>query len=296
MSKVNKQAWDTLTEDEQSALALQIGMDKSSWQAGEIIGRSHYKYLEIKYRASYFLKLFTEHLDFYDRLITDLNGDKTVLEYFRICVEKRVKPMAAVEGLKINKSRLNERVIAQMNKWQKSEDAHELITFELIKNFDRWNNFRILPKSLQEPSAYKRRVKNIYKKHLKVISNIPPLSIRKLLKLYQTNRRPYIYMPIIEIIDGKKQPSIYKVKENKGSRAILDGVGLYLFVDYEDAKEYIDEVWAYVGKGKKECTDGLIFWPKYREIIKKAKNYLEVQKITPSRKWLEMAMSKLEYL
>jgi len=295
--EINKIAWGTLTEDEKSALTLQFGLNKSSWESGEILNRSHYKYLEIKYRATQFLKMFTEHLDKYERLIPAfIPGNPHIILYFQLCLEKRLKPMEAIKEIespiKLTKGSINEKIIAQLRTWEKSENAHCKQILDLIKEYDRWNNFRILPKAIQEPSAYKRRVKNSYKKHIKVISQINPLSFKKLLKLYKTNRAPYLLMPILE--DG--EPEIHKVKNNKQSLKIINSIGLYLFKKPDDAQEYIDLVGGYVTKKKKECKDGLHFWPKYREIIKTAENYAAVQQITPTRRHLQLAIDKLEYL
>lgn len=294
---LNKKVWGILTEDEKSSLTLQHGLDKSSWEAGEILNRSHYKYLEIKYRAGQFLKMFTEHLELYDEVIPqDIPGDKIILKFLRLCIEKRLKPMEAInkldEDVKINKAIINEKLITQMAKWQKSDNAHCIIIHDLVKEYDRWNNFRILPKQIQEPSAYKRRIKNSYKKHLKIISTINALSLKKLLKLYNTSRRPYLYMPLMK----EGVPCLYTVKNNKQSFKILSTIGLYLFEKKENASEYLDLVEGYVTKKKKECKDGLNFWPKYRDIIKLAKNYPEVQQITPTRRHLQLAFDKLEFL
>lgn len=297
MRENEQKAWNILTDDEKTSLTLQIGLSKSSWEVGEIMTKSHYKYLEIKYRAEYFLKLFAEHLDLYDRLIPDIKGNKFVIAYLRKCIEDRKKPMSIIKSQeffenKITKSGVNKLLEEQLNLWKKSDDAHENVVHDLVKEFDRWNNFRILPKIIQEPSAYKRRVKNVYKKHLKMVCNIHPLSLKKLLKLYQTNRYPFLYMPIKSEGIGK----IYKIKMNQQSLSIINKIGLYLFSDIKVAEEYINSVDLYTKKGKKECTDGLIFWPKYRELIKKATNYNEVQQISPTRRHLIMALSKFELL
>ena len=296
--EINRQAWNTLTDDEKTALTLQIGMGKSSWEGGEIMTRSHYKYLEIKYRAEFFLKFFTDHIETMGRLVPEyLTGDKMVVGFLRLCMEQRKKPMIAIQELnhdsqmRLPKSVMNERIIDQMKKWNNSSDVGKVI-YDMVKEFDRWNNFRILPKAIQEPSAYKRRIKNVYKKHLKIITGINPLSLAKLLKLYQTNRKPFLYMPIV--IEG--EGSIIKMKINQQSLQIMNDIGLYLFEDEVDANEYLQEVEVYVTKKKKECTDGLNFWPKYRDLIKKAKNYHEVQKITPTRRYLQLALAKLTYL
>ena len=58
----NNPAWMILIEEEQLALTLHYGPEKSTWQAGEIMKKAHYKYLEIKARGEKFLKIFIERI------------------------------------------------------------------------------------------------------------------------------------------------------------------------------------------------------------------------------------------
>lgn len=294
--RLNKKAWEILTADEKTALSLQLGMQKSSWESGEIMQRSHYKYLEIKYRAEHFLKTFTEHIDLFDEVIPDyITGNKMVIAYFRLCIEKRMKPKEALsvlgQNVKIIKTLFNEKVAKQLETWESEGNPYEVTVFHLVKEFDRWNNFRILPKGIQEPSAFKRRIKNSYKKQIHTTYTINTFALDKLRKLYATKHKglwwTYMY---------KGKPEITKVKINQQSQKIFNSIGLYLFEKREHAAEFIEAVDAYMGKEKKACTDGLDFWPKYRELIKHAKNYQDVQNITPSRKYLQVALSKLEFL
>lgn len=302
MKPNQKAAWEILTEDEKTSLTLQIGLSKSSWEVGEIMTKSHYKYLEIKYRADHFLKIFADHLYLYDRLVPDVKCNPFVLLFLRKCIEERKKPLAVIAEIndtitdinrdKISKQSMNALLEEQISIWQKSEDAHEKVTLEMVKEFDRWNNFRILPRNIQEPSAYKRRVKNVYKKHIRMVTSIHPLSVKKLLKLYSANKGKCLLLPLLT----PDTCGVFKIRYNQQSFKIINKIGLYLFEDEKIAKEYLSELEIYTGKRKKDCTDGLNFWPKYRQLIGRAKNYQEIQQITPNRKYLEMALSKLEYL
>lgn len=296
--KINEKVLSALTEDEKTSLTLQHGMDKSTWQGGEIMNRSHYKYLEISYRASHFFKIFHEHTNTLGDLVPDyLEGDKEVITYFRECIQSRKKPLIVLIELnnerrkngeiKLQKTALNEKIRVQMSKWLESQDMVNLTFHDFVKEFDRWNNFRILPKSIQEPSAYKRRVQKLYKKHLKILKTLHPLSQKKLLKLFE-NPKGKIYLPLLQ--------EVHTILETPQSMEILSELGLYVFVEKEKAEEYREQVFAYINKVNRECRDGLNFWPKYRELIKQAKNYQTVQNITPSRKYLQMAVQKLEFL
>lgn len=298
--ELNRKAWAILSPDEKTALGTMFGMNKSSWEAGEIMDKSHYKFLEIKYRAQKFLEMFTEYINLYEEIIPDyIKGEVGVINYFRMCIGKRMKPMVAIAELNNNdidrvytKSGLNGKIISQLRRWGKSEDVFELAIFNLIKEFDRWNNFRILPREVQEPSAFKRRVKNMYKKHIRVLTSMPELSREKLIELSKTNSKSnYAYMPIL--INGNYK--VLKVKVNKGICPLYNNLALYIFKTKKAAEIYITNVFHYVHKQKKDCKDGIVFWQIYRECIKTAQNYYEVQKITATRTHLEMAYENLTY-
>lgn len=48
MNEAQQKAWSCLIDKEQQSLFLQLSESKSSWEAGEILKLSHYKYLEIR--------------------------------------------------------------------------------------------------------------------------------------------------------------------------------------------------------------------------------------------------------
>lgn len=298
---INKAAWAILSPDEKTSLGLQLGYQKSSWESGEIMDKSHYKYLEIKYRAEKFLAMFTEHLHLYKEVIPDyITGDGSVIKYLRWCIEERVKPMDAIERLNDNdndkvytKSGMNVRLVDQMRKWGRSENVYEQSIFNLALEFDRWNNFRILPREVQEPSAFKRRIKNMYKKHIRALTSIPKLSIVKLMELSKAKKTDHSrYMPLIHKGRGFK---IHKVKTNKSTCKLYNELCFYIFKDKEEALRYIEAVFHYTSNKEKDCKDGIKFWQIYRESIKNADNYNEIQKITATRSHLEMAHKNLEF-
>lgn len=297
--KFNQKAWGMLLEDEKMALSLQHVMSKSSWEAGEIMDKSHYKYLEIKYRAETFLKMFTDHFEKLDEVIpSDIRGSQEVREYFVLCIEKRMKLPEVYDILNEKYGYTGKRtrelqIIEQMRAWEKSENAYELVTYNLIKEFDRWNNFRILPIDIQEPSAFKRRNKKVHLKHIKTTCTVPEISVEKIKKILGAKRgQPKVYMPIIT--DENK---LYLIEIRKTEPAIKQAseLNLYLFEDKLHATEYIELLKGYVEPKIKKCIEGLQFWPKYRESIKRALNYEAIQKIVPSRRYLQLALQKLAF-
>lgn len=302
MRNLNSQAWEMLLDDEKQALILQHGHNKSSWKAGEIMIKSHYKYLEIKYRAERFLKIFTEHINIFGEIIPKyVGGGEEVKEYFYLCIVQRLKlkdvSIALNTKYKYNLKRDREKdILNQMEKWGISTNAYEQTLYNLIKDFDRWNNFRILPQEIQEPSAFNRRLKNIHKKHLRVASKFPDISVPMVTKLYGHKKgTKAIYLPIIT---EHSRLFCLKLRDVKTTQKDITSLNLYMFYKEQQARDYLELAKTYLFKDKEDrrCKDGLIFWPKYRELMKLAANYEAIQKIVPSRKYLEQALSKLSFL
>jgi hypothetical protein len=296
MNQIPEEVWAILLPDEKMALGLQYSMDKSSWQAGEIMNKSHYKYLEIRYRAEKFLKMFKEHLDLFIVVIPDfIQGDEIVKQYFNLCITQRMKPGSAIEQVgNIKKKQLDAKIIKTMALWADPNNGNEFVLYNLVREFDRWNNFRILPEPIREPSAFKRRVKNAYKRQVRMMGELSPLAVKKINQLCKVPTKkynPYFYLPLV----NKKKVEIIRVKGNKRTTELLTELNLYYFKKLEDATMYIESLHKYLVTPIRECTDGLNFWPVYRDYIKKATNYEAVQKITPTRRYLEMAVKNLQF-
>lgn len=62
MNEAQQKAWSCLIDKERQSLFLQLSESKSSWEAGEILKLSHYKYLEIRERSEKFFRLFSDFL------------------------------------------------------------------------------------------------------------------------------------------------------------------------------------------------------------------------------------------
>lgn len=311
----NRKVFEYLTDDEKTSMSLHYGMDKSTWQAGEIMNKSHYKYLEIKYRAEYFVKLFTSYIKLYDRLIPSpeiVDIPYQVRAFLCLCIEQRKKTSEAYElaasyiennpleftsteqsaRTKITKQSIQSWLSITIHEWSKSANPYHKNLLNLVKEFDRWNNFRILPKALQEPSAFKRRIKKNYKKHLEVITQIKLISVKFIESHYLPNSEANKhYLPCLP----EYQVKIVCIEPHPFLMEQLNKIGLYVFKEKEVAVEYVELVLHYVLSEDKTCKEGLVFWPKYRDIITRAINYKEVNQISVDRKYLKMATSKLEF-
>lgn len=294
MDNFNQKAWDILSKEEQVSLSLSLGHQKSSWQAGEIMNKSHYKYLEINNRAEHFLKIFTEHFEKYDdQLIppTIVNMHDDFVTYFEESIFKRKKKTEIADKhqdsmLFIPKSR--DRVIREgfeLIKDGKSQ-AHKDLLYVLTE-FDRWNNFRILPEQIQEPSAYKRRNKARNRKHLHRLLTLPELTLDLVLDRFTyTKKGSKLFLPIIsEHLEDNYQ--VITMKNNPTEIEAASMMGYYVFSDEDDADIYGFKVADYMSKDSKSCKSGQKFWKEFRELIESSENWKQVNNIIPKRKYLE---------
>ena len=297
----NNKAWAILLEDEKSALTLAISYHKSTWEAGEIMEKAHYKYLEIKARAERFIRIFTEYFaDAEDLIPPNTFLHKDFQEYIHSVIVQRKTRKETSDNNKnsmlfVEQSR-DRLILQQMAELKKAKDDKHQQLFQLITEFDRWNNFRILPKEIQEPSAFKRRNKTRNLKHLKKISTIPTFSVKRLIARYEyTGKYKKQYVPIISELDENGY-YIMTVLDKPISIEELSSIGLFAFIEEEDALDFGALLYNYISKGKKTCKEGQKFWPSYRVLTERASNWNSVNNIIPKRKYLQNAFNDLQLL
>jgi len=302
----NNKAWDILTQEEKSALTLTASYGKSSWQAGEILKKAHYKYLEIQARATHLFRIFTFYFEKTGNRLIPEDSDMTwdLQEYVLCIIQNRmgyrdtIKSIGKESPLCHKKANKRVEVLSGYMDWLENhpnpihKDLHDL-----IKEFDRWNNFRVLPEELQEPSAFKRRNKTRLLKHLKNMKELDQFHIDRLTTKFRAPnnyRMRRLYLPIVSetYMDG------YDVIEIKGTNRVVEYISstmhLYMFENKEDADDYGHLVENYLAKESKDCKQGQRFWPEFRIKIVKAFNYSEINNIIPRRTNLETAFRDLD--
>lgn len=302
-NKGNELVWKVLTEDEKSSLLLSINYGKSTWQAGEIMGKAHYKYLEIQARANKYFRLYNEYFISTGNLKIPDNChiNHFFRDYILLTVFERKTPKEAIAELDNSpfivvsaKERIFKECLDQL---ANHEDPKQQLLYDLIKEFDRWNNFRILPISLQEPSAFKRRNKTRLVKHLKNLSSLDEFHIYRFINKFNVkNGTKPLYIAVLspnfeagyEVIEISKKPQIIEY--------ISKHLRLYIFKDRVDADQFGYLVSRYIKDKVKDCKVGQKFWPLYRKNIESAYNYLEVNNIIPRRKHLERAFRDLDVI
>lgn len=295
----NEKAWSLLKEDEQLALSLKLGHNKSTWEAGEIMKKAHYKFLEIETRAEFFLKMFTEHLELYQYVIPSyIPMDDRIRQYLSYTIEGRMKPHEAIKKIDDTTFSITSvregLLVRDLSKLTRSRTLVNKNFALMVFDFDRWNNFRILPNSIQEPSAFKRRNKNADKRKVKNLLTINTYTIESIIKRYSvTKTKDILYLPIfsefVEISD-----SVIKVNNREKVINELSKVGFYMFARKERAQAFFNLMYSYNIEEEKHCTEGQKFWPIFRQTIKHSINYNKIQKVIPNRKFLASALKDMD--
>lgn len=298
---MNNKAWSLLSEDERTALTLSISYNKSSWQSGEIMGKSHYKYLEIRQRAERLMKLFDEYLSVCPKVIPEVTScSKEFGEYIKLAFTKRLVVKEIVQQMdyepykdSANRKRM---IINEVEGLKRSKHFADNAFYQVIMEFDRWNNHRILPVEIQEPSAYKRRNKHRSRKLVKLACSLSDIAAGELIKRYEIKKAVptvvYYFVPVIPRSDFSKAKV---VRFNSKNLDEVTHLGLFVFRTHEEAMDFMKALIEYMAKEFKHCKDGQKFWPKFRLLSRKAINYEILQNINADRKLLEMAgMSRVD--
>lgn len=303
MNKAQQTAWEWLSETEQRSLFLTLSHGKSSWEAGEMLNISHYKYLEIKERSEVFFKLFTSFLERHEALFRpDGPCQEDFKDYMEavICHRKTRKEAALFSGYSANllSEVSNKKIEVNMRRLKESNDEWDQETRAIILEFDRWNNFRILPKMLQQPSAYKRRLNKkdkIYIKYLLNSSKMPEwllecIKERFYFKTKRDDRRYWV--ALISKALSKDGYFLLPIRRDEEVVNEMNKYYIYVFENKEDADSFGFKVANYRTQTARVRL-GLKFWPEYREVVKQAINYGSINNLDFNVKTLDMAYQSL---
>lgn len=280
MEPYQDKAWDILTNNERNSLFLQMSQGQSSWEAGEILNIPHYKYLELKERSVKFFKMFSQYFQEFETLISPNSVvDSKFRDYVEGIIEKRLTREEALKytgDSALSLKDLSDSVITKnMNRLLDSELKHDNRLYDLIVEFDRWNNRRVLPRELQLPSAYKRRNNKRDKTYIEFISRIPTNKVNALIDIFtyrprKANKKVY-YISLIssEFPDGYY---IVPIKPSKETILKISKLSIYIFDDKDKADTFGFIISKFI-KSDRTPKVGQQFWVKYREHIKMSVNY-----------------------
>lgn len=278
MEDYQEKAWECLTKEEQNSLFLTLSQGLSTWKTGEILKITHYKYLELKARSEKFFKMFSDYFYLYPSLI---NPKAPLSERFRDylygCILKRLPKDEASEyagdSSWLLKPVRNNHIINNMSNLKKSKDKWDKDLYALIMEFDRWNNFRILPRILQASSPYKRRNTKKDKIYIKYLHGIPDFKIRAMIDMYWKAGIPDKRYYVAFISDFFKEGYVVvPIKREDNIVNQITDMKIYIFEEQEDAELFGIMVKNFFEKTR-DCKSGLNFWKEYRSLINRAINY-----------------------
>ena len=285
----DRKAWKILTMDEKTALSLSFGQKKSTWQGGEVMNKSHYKYLEIMQRGRFFLQYFDAYFDKHHNLFYPLSPvDDRFQCYIRYAITERLPMKLIMDKMDDHSlSTLDERrefIIENMAALKDSKIPWDNDTYDLIVEFDRWNNFRILPGEIQSPSAFKRRNKHRDKRLLKLTSQWNQLSINNIEKrfgLKGSSEKLKIEIIYVVLISTNLTRRIIRMRATQKEEATK--MNLFAFKNITTATRFAEICTGYLKKEIKHCKEGQKFWPQFREFIKHSVNYDDLLNLSPFR-------------
>lgn len=299
MNEAQTKAWECLREEEQQSLFLQLSSGKSTWESGTILKKSHYKYIEIRDRSQKFFKMFTEFFDKHPSIFRpDAPYNPRFRDYIEGCIEKRLtRKEAAVftgDSTQVFSSVRVPMLENNLSRLRESEDEWDKDTFSLIIEFDRWNNFRVLPRLYQAPSAYKRRCQSKYKIYINYLLNKLPLWIhdriieRYRYRLSPKNSKPRYWIALISRDKYEDGYYVFPVKVFDEVVNEMSRLFIYVFTTKDDADTFGFMVDKFTEKTNSKKS-GMNFWREFQEVLETAVNFKQVNYIDFNMNTLDMA-------
>jgi hypothetical protein len=282
MNEIQNKAWNLLTEKEKQALTLGLGYAKSSWEVGEMMGLSHYKFLELKERAERFFKLFEGYFSKYPSLVRPNSLDDRFRDFIEGIIEKRMSRKEVSQYMGDSSLLVKPISTAMIIKWYKglisSSDTWDKDLALLITEVDRWSNKRFLPRDIQLPSAYLRRIKWKDQSYMRWLIKWPIQKIEAIKKIY-TNRAKEGYFIAISDPSNDMGYCVLQVKKNRRTILEMTSLGLYIFPELVQADVLGYMISKYSEKANSPKS-GMRFWRDYRDNLKMAMNYNELQNLS----------------
>ena len=297
MTDAQRRAWECLKPQEQQSLFLQTSEGKSSWEAGGIMQLSHYKYIEIRERSEKFFRMF---MDFFERRTAifrpDCPCERNFQDFIEGVIERRLPKKEARVFTGDSAQQLptvnSKNIIRNMGYLKESDNPWDIDTRKLIFEFDRWNNFRIFPAILQQPSAFKRRINKKDKIYIKYLLNrVPQFVLERVKERFYYKVKPSIKKYWVCLISNDLYTDGYyllPIRPNEEVIKEMSRLYMYVFDNREDADTFGFLVSRYRDKTV-GVQYGQKFWPEYRYVTKRAVNYNAVNNIEFNVRQLDMA-------
>lgn len=278
------------------------GQGMTTRQVSAILQLAIYKVREHHLRAVYLFKMFT---DFFEKWPSIFRPGGIVTQEFQdfilVSIKERLTPALAAKktnkGTWKNTGIRNSQVIKAVTDLKSSHDEWDRDTWNLILEFDRYNNARILPPVLRRATPYPRKRQRQYLNQMVKARNLPEATVQFLLKQPRPKSGAYYFAVF-------PQGELYKVvATSAGDKRLLNqltSIGLYVFNTRVEAETYAVTVLRILNEGvsqKRTNADGTKAyedWAYYRNLIRAAVNFEDLNNITKVLDEADVHMEQLE--
>lgn len=272
MKQSKKQAWEHLTTPERTVLQLCYGHDKTTNEVSIITNTALYKTQEILNRGKKLFIMFSEYYEAFGELMPlDLPIPSPLRLYLLFTLKQRLHRSEALNKVLRRYPLYNTRAFSPgIQKVLENISTEGYSEFhELVLEFDRWNNVRILPKHLGRITPYPRRQMKTYWPMEEAIISTSEIAYRLMVSKFKQTEPPVVWLPLvgsylpkgIQIIPMKKTPeALAYFADNKylvfESRELATAMG----------KICLDRSFL----GTPTRSESFRFWPKFRDLAKEA--------------------------
>jgi hypothetical protein len=283
-----QRAFEYLSEKEQTILSLVTINDRSFKEVATIMDISPYKVKEIYFRAKRYFVMFSDHFETYDTIFPkEPMFDPIFLKYVEGLLRRDINieedPYYVSITLLNTRNILWGELLETLSKTQSTKDGHALASLNLILEFDKWSEKRILPKAYQKPSGFDRRRLKAFKKLKDKMLCISDIGWQ-----YITNKfgaKEFTETCLVRVSENDWQ--LVPITINTQSFMYCTQNGLLIFDSRRRATEFGELVYQFEKHPNKTTQVAHKFWSNFRILIFYSINIEELLKIKKDE-FLEM--------
>jgi hypothetical protein len=272
--------WAHLTDLEKSTLSLITVSGRSKKEASIILNIPYYKFTEHFSRARKFFILFKEYYDKYGSIALPkglaVKPDHRI--FIPLLIRERLKPSEAAakvpELIALNNYRAKDQFWQELFESADPENQHHEDYLNMLRDFDRWNSFRILPQRFRKSSPFLRRKNLPYKRALEKLISYTEIQWELVLKRWYSSSPPFYYIPVVFPNQGYSK--VEKVTKTSKSLKYLSDNTILAFESPEAPTKLSQVVLDYKSVKKPSPYLSHKFWAETRILFTEAVNFKEV--------------------
>ena len=274
-----QRSYEYLSEKEQTILSLIVINERSFKEVAAIMDISPYKVKEIYFRAKKFFVMFSEHFAIYDTVFPkSISFSITFLKYANQVLLRKADLMGNPEFIDLSILKVRTKfwvdLIQILESVPINSNPHYAAALELLLEFDKWNERRILPKAFQRPSGFDRRRLKVFKKLKDTITGISDIGLQYIKNKFE-NPEGKVFIVIV----NEKGAEIIPFVLNTSSFLYFTKNGLLIFDSKSRATELGTLIFTFSKMEGKTTHGAYRFWSEYRVLIFYAINIEEILKI-----------------